>query len=359
MSLYANMAFDDASGWSLGGVNATAVIDDSLGHRTSRHALVLAAGTAITGFGGGGEPIYGPSQTTYASQGAVLDLRPTFVSFWAKKVASGSSLTIEAIDDDTSTVITSRVITDAMGTGDWQPVCLAFIPLASTTPTNIVLSAGDTGPRGYVGFWAVDDGWAELYANPEVPMPVSLSERLVVETTALMQAYLPTYIAMVASDRGDSLGLAAPDKWFDYAHPAFVAAGCQVEVFERGVEFTAAESDGSAGQITTTEASLAIRISHANRDNASPHAMVTRSRRYAAAIYDVLRDYPSLYSTNADTYALVTSADLQEIEASYDDEGRRVADRVTFRVVVRQTETKAGENTPGGGAMPAYPVAID
>lgn len=146
----------------------------------------------------------------------------------------------------------------------------------------------------------ISDEWFVDYIEyRELDMAVELAERGIDAMVAILQSALGTELAAIDTARGDSITMDVPASGNYYKYPKAEIAGetVHVEVFEDEFEFLNPYSD-AASQRAVYLLPLTVRITHFNRANYSAGDMVTRSRRYATGVFNVINKNPYLAGTD-------------------------------------------------------------
>jgi hypothetical protein len=136
---------------------------------------------------------------------------------------------------------------------------------------------------------------------------VKLAERGVQALISLLQTDLPTELAAIDSDRGDSLTLAVPANGDYFNGPAVIESGrTSIEIWEDTIEFANPYTDSGDGR-AVYDLPVKIRVTWYNRDQDTIDQMRTRGRRYSAGVFNVVSVSPSL--DDSDEYTVIASID--------------------------------------------------
>jgi hypothetical protein len=167
--------------------------------------------------------------------------------------------------------------------GGWNWVTFDLTPTAAND--RIVFAPQQRGGLPQIDsiIWYFDDWfYGDLVA-------VKLAERGVDATVALLQSNLATELTAIDTERADGITMAAPANgdYYKRPKPEITEATAHVEVFEDAYEFANPYSDAAA-QRATYELPITIRVTYFNRDGDTRDTMVTRGRRYAAGVFNVL-----------------------------------------------------------------------
>ena len=166
-------------------------------------------------------------------------------------------------------------------------------------------------------------------------MAVELAERAVNAVIALLQAQLPTEIGAVNTARGDDISLAVPpdENYHSWPKTGIAGGDCHVSVFEQEFGFTSRYSD-PASQRAIFSCPITIRVTWFNRENDTKSDMVTKGRRYSAAVFNVFAKNSDIDSTDDAVKIGGVERVVPEWETVDEDASGRVKAQVALTVTV-------------------------
>jgi len=128
---------------------------------------------------------------------------------------------------------------------------------------------------------------------------VKLAERAVAAIAALLLAKLGAQLTAIDTDRSDTITTAGTTTTY-YEYPKAVISGGQthIEVFEDGFDFLTPYSDPGAQRAAYT-IPLTVRVTFFNRDQDTEAKFVTRARRLATGVFNVINKNPTLAVADA------------------------------------------------------------
>ena len=264
------------------------------------------------------------------------------LEFWVYRLSASDSMRVRFLDLDGNVLYTREVEPDDAAifdwtriTGSWTPVDSEFVEVRVENFTSSPTSSS---------FWWVD----ELSLSPaqvEDPMAIMLSERAIDAVVTCLTDNLGTECDAINADRADDYDIAPPLAANIYKLPKSELANgtVHVEVFEDTFEFDNPYSD-IANNRAVTSIPTTIRVTFLNHgDNSGATmpagAMITKMRRYGAAVFNAITKNYQLVSPVDDAIKLTRV--VRVIPAwEVDDEDTNKVTKVTttIQVVIEMEE---------------------
>jgi hypothetical protein len=292
----AEFGFEPGEVWTLGGTPGYASIQSAV-FRSGAAALRLR-------LLGGAPPLEGSAESAILAVSDPGIARPLVLWVNAtRRTDAKERLAIEHYPNGTAMVrATVAVVASNTLAAGWNRLEYSVTP--SGEDDRIYLASdwltGVPAPLNEMSFY-VDD------VQYGVGMAVKLAERGVGAIIGLLQAQLETELAAIDAERADGITLAVPPDEAYYARPKPEIAGgaVHIEVYESEFDFLDPYTDADAGR-AVFDLPVTVRVTWFNRDGDDRDTMVTRGRRYATAVFNVLNKNYSL--ADADDATVIISA---------------------------------------------------